>query len=64
MSDDWRAGPLVAVSAWGDAVWAAGEDGRLWGPNPADRLTAVEDGVWAATGQGLFWIDGRVAGTR
>jgi len=80
MSDDWRAGPLVAVSAWGDAVWAAGEDGRLWGPNPADprmvdldawlpgvevqSLTAVEDGVWAATGQGLFWIDGRVAGTR
>jgi hypothetical protein len=75
VSDHWRAGPLVAVSAWGDAVWAAGADGRLWGPNPTDPrmvdldqwlpavevlgLTAEEDGVWVATDQGLFWIDGR-----
>ena len=73
---DWKAGAFVAVATWDDAVWAAGADGRVWGPNPAhpvavdlarlapgvrvEALRAVPEGVWVATDAGLFFVDGRV----
>lgn len=72
MDEIGRLGPLRAVAVAGDAVWAAGADGRLHGPVPAAptdvdvdvvvenadviALDADGDGVFVATTAGLFHV--------
>jgi len=72
ISEHWAAGVLVEVAIHGASVWAAGEDGRLWGPDPRAPgvvdldawleyaevldLSADEHGVWVSTTKGVFRV--------